>query len=403
VQAHEAASGGDCTRSGKRVAAASMVPDDLPVGAVRVSANGWEAAVLEGLEVCLVAPTRCTLRWATAFAAGSAEITLRVTCTSFCTLAEDTQVAIVMTTERWGVWGLADVRHTEVWSLLPQPLIARRPPGVILVELHPRRMARAGGGTAAALLGRMCELGYCDISHSGAVCDERWLNITRTIRCACGRQHHDLNGTVRQFRLHAASTARGVYLWTSASRIHPWTVTRQHSQLCVGFELFGNTEGSRLMLACPRIPRRSTGAMGLAAQEALKQPTWCRLSPDKFPVLEARAHATAPENLLFTYKNHVAAAASTGSSAASQLRAAGTAGDTARAAAMGNDSSQPRTLISAAADAAVRGREAREVDPAPAAVPAQQAAGELGSPASLPESAGLTPGSGGPDSAAARR
>ncbi len=55
----------------------------------------------------------------------------------------------------------------------PQPLIARRPPGVILVELHPRRMA---------LLGRMCELGYCDISHSGAVCDERWLNITRTIR-----------------------------------------------------------------------------------------------------------------------------------------------------------------------------------------------------------------------------
>jgi len=43
-------------------------------------------------------------------------------------------------------------------------------------------MARAGGGTAAALLGRMCELGYCDISHSGAVCDERWLNITRTIR-----------------------------------------------------------------------------------------------------------------------------------------------------------------------------------------------------------------------------
>ena len=54
-QAHEAASGGDCTRSGKRVAAAAMVPDDVPVGAVRVSANGWEAAVLEGLEVRFVA------------------------------------------------------------------------------------------------------------------------------------------------------------------------------------------------------------------------------------------------------------------------------------------------------------------------------------------------------------
>ena len=61
-QAHEAASGGDCTRSGKRVAAASMVPDDVNVGAVRVSANGWEAAVLEGLEVCAppVGPSRRT-------------------------------------------------------------------------------------------------------------------------------------------------------------------------------------------------------------------------------------------------------------------------------------------------------------------------------------------------------
>ena len=163
------------------------------------------------------------------------------------------------------------------------------------------------------------------------------------------------------------------------------------------------------MVTVSDAPRRSTGAMGLAAQEALKQPTWCRLSPDKFPVLEARAHATAPENLLFTYKNHVAGA---GARAASQLRAAGTTGDVAKAAAKSTDSSQPRSLISAAADAAARGREAREVDSAPAAVPLQQAAGdvdapsqasELGSAASLPASAGLTPGSGGPDSAAARR
>ena len=51
LQAHEAASGGDCTRSGKRWAASALVPDDVPVGAVRISANGWEAAVLAGLEV----------------------------------------------------------------------------------------------------------------------------------------------------------------------------------------------------------------------------------------------------------------------------------------------------------------------------------------------------------------
>ena len=69
---------------------------------------------------------------------------------------------------------------------------------MILVELHPRRMARAGGGTAAGLLARMCELGYCDISHSGAVCDERWLNITRTIRCAV----HGVCNSSCMFQLH---------------------------------------------------------------------------------------------------------------------------------------------------------------------------------------------------------
>lgn len=49
--------------------------------------------------------------------------------------------------------------------------------------------------------------------------------------------------------------------------------------------------------------------MGLAAQEALKQPTWCRLQPEEFPLLTAHAHATAPENVLFTYKTHAAVAA----------------------------------------------------------------------------------------------
>lgn len=48
--------------------------------------------------------------------------------------------------------------------------------------------------------------------------------------------------------------------------------------------------------------------MGLAAQEALKQPTWCRLQPEQYQLLAARAHATAPENVLFTYKTHAAGA-----------------------------------------------------------------------------------------------
>lgn len=55
---------------------------------------------------------------------------------------------------------------------------------MVLVELHPSKMAAGGGGTAAGLLRRMAAWGYTDVSHSGRVCDERWLNITKSIRCA---------------------------------------------------------------------------------------------------------------------------------------------------------------------------------------------------------------------------
>ena len=52
---------------------------------------------------------------------------------------------------------------------------------------------------------------------------------------------------------------------------------------------------------------RLRGAMALAAQEALRQPTWCTLPPDKHAALLARkappaAAAAAPENVLFVYK-----------------------------------------------------------------------------------------------------
>lgn len=66
--------------------------------------------------------------------------------------------------------------------------------------------------------------------------------------------------------------------------------------------------------------------MGLAAQEALKQPTWCRLQPEQFPLLAARAHATAPENVLFTYKTHAAAAAGP-ARAADEVAAVGGSGE----------------------------------------------------------------------------
>ncbi len=47
---------------------------------------------------------------------------------------------------------------------------------------------------------------------------------------------------------------------------------------------------------------RLRGAMALAAQEALRQPTWCTLPPDKFAPLVERASRAYPENILFVYK-----------------------------------------------------------------------------------------------------
>lgn len=55
---------------------------------------------------------------------------------------------------------------------------------MVLVELWPHKMAKGGGGSAAGLLRRLAAWGYADVSHSGRVCDERWLNITKSIRCA---------------------------------------------------------------------------------------------------------------------------------------------------------------------------------------------------------------------------
>ena len=150
-----AAGGGACVRVAARRRGEALVPPGTPVGALRVSAAGWEGWVLEGLTA----------------------------------------------------------------------LFAAAPPPVVLLELHATRVEGLGfPGGAVGLLRRLHEAGYTDVSHSGRVCDERWANITRGIRLR--------------------------------------------------------------------------GSMSLAAQAALRQPTWCKLPPDKFPALVSRANAAVPENVL---------------------------------------------------------------------------------------------------------
>ena len=113
-------------------------------------------------------------------------------------------------------------------SGLVQSVMRRSTPGVILVELHPQAVESSGyDGGAVRLLQQVYDWGYTHVSHAGNVCDERWYNITRSIRLK--------------------------------------------------------------------------GAMGLAAQEALKQPTWCKLFPESFATLVQRASPKFPELILFAY------------------------------------------------------------------------------------------------------
>lgn len=55
LQEGEPAAGGKCTRTGSRRAPAALVPKGTDVVAVRISAPGWENAILDGLQVILSA------------------------------------------------------------------------------------------------------------------------------------------------------------------------------------------------------------------------------------------------------------------------------------------------------------------------------------------------------------
>lgn len=68
-QAGEPAAGGRCTRTGSRRAAAALVPPGTDVVAVRISAPGWEDAVLDGLQV-LISKSTSFLTCSSSYAQG---------------------------------------------------------------------------------------------------------------------------------------------------------------------------------------------------------------------------------------------------------------------------------------------------------------------------------------------
>jgi FkbM family methyltransferase len=63
---------------------------------------------------------------------------------------------------------------------------------------------------------------------------------------------------------------------------------------------------------------RSQASFSSSAQEALQQPTWCKLRPEQFHLLVAQAHDEVPENVLLVYKHSGASQEEARSRAAGQ-------------------------------------------------------------------------------------
>ncbi|KAK9792043.1 hypothetical protein WJX73_001872 [Symbiochloris irregularis] len=56
-------------------------------------------------------------------------------------------------------------------------------PSTVLLELYADKLEQYGyPGGAVAVLQHLYDLGYTEISHAGHVCDERWTNVTRSVK-----------------------------------------------------------------------------------------------------------------------------------------------------------------------------------------------------------------------------
>ena len=106
--------------------------------------------------------------------------------------AEDDVAAMRVASDGWEQHVLEGARD----------MFATRPPPIVLLELTPRRLrvspaAPDALGNARAALERLYSLGYTDVAHSGAACDERWTNITRYVNSR-GGLGMDLTEAMRQ-------------------------------------------------------------------------------------------------------------------------------------------------------------------------------------------------------------
>ncbi|EFJ45370.1 hypothetical protein VOLCADRAFT_105912 [Volvox carteri f. nagariensis] len=149
--------------------------------------------------------------------------------------------------------------------------LQRHRPGVVLLEYAPALVERSGyPGGGMRLLHRLHDLGYIYAAHTGYVCDERWLNITRALRVG-GTPLGQLPGVANigsNDDKGAGQKADGTMLGAGS----------------------GSGAGPSLT---------ATGSSQLA-----RPPTWCKLKPDVFQHLTDRVHPEGAENVLFIHQTH---------------------------------------------------------------------------------------------------
>ena len=161
---HEPLPLANCTRTARRFRGNQFVMNETKVAAIRISANGWEAGILHGLQV------RCR-DWCCPF--------MRQQCMLIVILLNqhspaqhsipDQSIPCHTIGMAWhGIHAKQLARQVLTHVVVPlQDVIASSPPSVILMELNPSQMEAVGLADAATLLQQLYDMGYTDISHSG--------------------------------------------------------------------------------------------------------------------------------------------------------------------------------------------------------------------------------------------
>ena len=311
-----------CGRTARRVHAASLVPPSggARVGAVRVSAPGWEDLVLDGLlrrlhaassaaasasssasssalpAVLLIELDVAALNAAAASAAAATPPSARARRLGPAEEGEDESELLGgrdEEVEEDSLYFIAD--DGEPSSRSPSP--PRRPRATTAPSSFPSLV----GSDAPTLLAKLRSLGYVHASHSGAACGARWRALARSLglpppgpaaaarAAAAEALALSANGTAAAAAKNASAASSASFSASSSSSSSP---SSPHAAAAAGRSgSSGNAKGEQR----DRLP-----------PSALAPPVWCRLPPSEVAAFERAAlSARTAETVLLIHASAV--------------------------------------------------------------------------------------------------